>query len=240
MNGKSVRTSQNSLLDEYCISMLAKEVSSSYDDEMLKVQAIIVRTTIYQNINELSASQIDVSNLDPAWKQRLRRAWTATEGQVLMHGEKLALVPFHYLSNGKTRSGAEVLQSEEYPYLNMKECLKDLNSDEQIQTKLIDVTGVEIISRDSADYVTQVKVGNEIMSGDSFRNTYELTSSCFEVQKFDSVTRVITKGVGHGLGLSQYTANEMAKEGKTYQEILNFFYEGTEIKEVAEVIWNAE
>ena len=240
MNGKSVKTSQQSLLDEYCIGMLAKEVSSAYEDEMLKVQAVIVRTTIYQNINEISSSGIKATNLDVAWKQRLKKAWAATEGQVLMSDGELALLPFHYLSNGKTRSGEEVLQSLEYPYLTVKECLKDLNSDEQIQTKLIEETEIEVVSTDKAGYVTQVKVGNEIMSGDNFRNTYELTSSCFELQKFESVTRVITKGVGHGLGLSQYTANEMAKEGKTYQEILKFFYEGTELKEVAEVLWNAE
>ena len=149
-------------------------------------------------------------------------------------------MPFHYLSNGKTRSGEELLQSQAYPYLTVKECLEDLNSDEQIQTKLIEETEIEIVSTDKAGYVTQVKVGNEIMSGDNFRNTYELTSSCFELQKFESVTRVITKGVGHGLGLSQYTANEMAKEGKTYQEILQFFYEGTELKEVAEILWDGE
>jgi stage II sporulation protein D len=50
----------------------------------------------------------------------------------------------------------------------------------------------------------------------------------------------VTKGVGHGLGLSQYTANEMAKEGKNYKEILQFFFEGTEVKEVAEILWKVE
>jgi stage II sporulation protein D len=85
-----------------------------------------------------------------------------------------------------------------------------------------------------------VQVGEETQRGDSFRNTYDLASSCFELQKFEQTTRVITKGVGHGLGLSQYTANEMAKEGKTYQEILQYFYEGTEMVEVAEVLWNME
>ena len=46
-------------------------------------------------------------------------------------------------------------------------------------------------------------------------------------------------GVGHGLGLSQYTANEMAKEEKTTEEILQYFFEGTEIREVAEIIRNS-
>ena len=48
------------------------------------------------------------------------------------------------------------------------------------------------------------------------------------------------KGIGHGLGMSQNTANEMAKEGKKYDEILQYFYEGTEMKEVAEILLNVE
>ena len=41
--------------------------------------------------------------------------------------------------------------------------------------------------------------------------------------------KITTTGKGHGLGMSQWTANEMAKEGKDYEEILKFFYEGTEL-----------
>ena len=239
-NGEAVKVNSSNQLDEYCILQLAKEVSSEYEDEMLKVQAVIVRTTMYQRVNEIIPEDISDDEIDSSWLRRLQRAWKDTEGQVLMYNGKLALLPFHYLSNGKTRDGAEVLQSEEYPYLKRLECLQDLDSEEQIGTKLIDVIDAEVLATDSAGYVTQVQVGEETQSGDSFRNTYDLASSCFELQKFEQTTRVITKGVGHGLGLSQYTANEMAKEGKTYQEILQYFYEGTEMVEVAEVLWNME
>ena len=80
----------------------------------------------------------------------------------------------------------------------------------------------------------------EEMSGEEFREMYGLASSCFEFQQFENDARIITKGVGHGLGLSQYTANEMAKNGKTCEEILQFFFPGTEIKEVAEILWKVE
>ena len=42
--------------------------------------------------------------------------------------------------------------------------------------------------------------------------------------------KITTSGKGHGLGMSLWTANEMAKEGKTCEEILNFFFEGTSLK----------
>ena len=42
------------------------------------------------------------------------------------------------------------------------------------------------------------------------------------------------------LGMSQYSADRMAEEGYTYDEILQYFYEGTEIKEVAEILQDVE
>ena len=240
INGENVSSKESSALDEYCINVLAKEVSSNYEDEMIKAQAVIVRTTVYSQIKELSSEDLVCSELESEWYQRLKKLWEATEGQVVLYEEELALLPFHKLSNGKTRSGQEVLGSEEYPYLQVKDCSKDIGSDEQMQTKVIDVSGVSIVSSDSAGYVTEVKIGEETCTGDAFRDTYGLASSSFDLQEFDGKTRVVTKGVGHGLGLSQYTANEMAKEGKSYQEILQFFFKGTEIREVAEILWDVK
>ena len=235
-----METDQTSALDEYCIGVLAQEVSSDYEEEMLKAQAVIVRTTVYNQVTNLNEEILKKPELESTWYQKLKTVWEETKGQVVMYNGELALLPFHQLSNGKTRSGQEVLESEEYPYLQTKECPKDIGADAQMQTLVINVSGAEVVSLDSAGYATEVKVGEETCSGDSFRDTYNLASSCFELQGFEDKTRVVTRGIGHGLGMSQYTANEMAKEGKTYQEILQYFFEGTEIHEVAEILWEAE
>ena len=92
----------------------------------------------------------------------------------------------------------------------MKECPKDVEADGQMESKLIKVAGAQITSQDSAGYVTGVKVGEETLNGETFRDTYGLLSSCFELQEFEGKMRVTTKGIGHGLGMSQNTANEMA------------------------------
>ena len=238
INGESIETDQHSALDDYCIGVLAKEVSSDYEEEMLKAQAVIVRTTVYSEVKELDKELMQRPNMDAAWYQKLKEIWQETEGQVVMYGEELALVPFHQLSNGKTRNGQEVLGSDAYPYLQIKDCAKDIGGDLQMQTKVIPVAGAKVLTTDSAGYVLEVQVGEETISGESFRDTYELASSAFELQEFDGKTRVITRGVGHGLGLSQYTANEMAKEGRTHEEILQYFFEGIEIREVAEILWD--
>lgn len=250
-NGKSVNSSKETdkkdvLLKEHGIGLLAKEVSADYEEEMLKVQALLVRTTVYKEIEKLGEDILnqegfgDVSDIEGSWYKKLENIWEETEGEVIMYQDKLALVPFHQVSNGKTRIGSEVLGSDDYPYLKMKECPKDVEADNQMESKFIQVTGAKVDTYDSAGYALNVTVGEEKINGESFRDTYGLASSCFELQAFENNTRVVTKGVGHGLGLSQYTANEMAKEGKNYKEILQFFFEGTEVKEVAEILWNVE
>ena len=250
-NGQKVEKEKNKdakeeLLKQHCIGLLAKEVSSDYEKEMLKVQSVLVRTTFYREVEELGEDIFkqenfgNIDDVDPALYRKLQKIWEETEGEVVLYNGALALVPFHQISNGKTRIGKEVFGEDTYPYLKMLECPKDVEADHQMESKFISVTGASIEEVDSSGYVLSVKIGEEVINGESFRDTYGLKSSCFELQAFSEKTRVITKGVGHGLGLSQHTANEMAKEGKSYKDILQHFFEGTEIQEVAEILWNIE
>lgn len=234
------------VLDQYCISVLAQEVTEKYEKEMLKAQAVLVRTTVYKEIQE-NEGNLDVEKgyqiektLGNEWYKRLKSVWDETDGQVLLYKEKLALTPFHNLSNGNTRNGKEVLGSEEYPYLQSVSCPKDVESDKQLNSKIINVSNAKITKTDNAGYVMQVQVGEETVSGEQFRDTYGLASGSFFFQEAGEKMRVITSGIGHGLGLSQNTANEMAKEGNTYQEILSYFFPETTIKEVAQVLIKTE
>ena len=46
---------------------------------------------------------------------------------------------------------------------------------------------------------------------------------------------VITRGIGHGLGMSQYTAKKLAENGSSYQEILEYFFDQTDISDIADL-----
>ena len=240
-------------LDEYGIGRMAKEIPASYEEEAIKVQAILVRTAVYKQLKEEGSEAVLADDfwtekeMKEEWGSRkfseyyrkIENAWQETEGQVVMYGEELANTPFTRLTNGSTRDGKEVLGSEDYPYLKIKECPLDIESKDQIRTVTTEDMDAEIKETDTAGYVTSVRVGEETMSGEEFREKYKLDSSCFILQKYDGKMRITTRGIGHGLGLSQYTANEMAKEEKTTEEILQYFFEGTEIREVAEIIRNS-
>ena len=149
--------------------------------------------------------------------KRLEHAWEETNGQVLTYENALAKTPFCRLSNGSTRDGREALGSEDYPYLKIVDCPLDIESKEQIQTITIDDMDAEVTGVDTAGYVLSVRVGNDTVSGEEFRTNYHLASSCFSFQKYDGKLRITTRGIGHGLGLSQYTANQMAKEEKAWK-----------------------
>ena len=270
LNGSSIATSTNvdhiyikvksgdneieMSMEEYCIGKLAKEIPVTYEKEAVEAQAILVRTSVFKKIKEAGSSVVleeefwTTEEMKNSWGaskykrnyEKLEDAWHSTEGKVLMYEDNLVHAPFCRLTNGSTRDGKEVLGSEEYPYLKIKDCHLDIESKEQIQTVVLDDMDVEITGTDTAGYVTTVRVGQDTINGEEFRDTYHLVSSCFTIQKYDGKVRITTRGVGHGLGMSQYTANEMAKTGSSAEEILAYFFEGTEIKEVADIVTEVE
>ena len=62
------------------------------------------------------------------------------------------------------------------------------------------------------------------------RSILGLKSANFELQKENGTITFKVKGYGHGVGMSQNGAHSMAKAGKTYKDILDFFYHGAEIR----------
>lgn len=254
INGPDKKVSGEAIsIDEYCLGRLAKEIPADSEMEAIKAQAVLVRTSVYKQLAEngntaLAEDEIwTQEEMEQQWGialygkyyKRLQTAWDATEGQVLMYKEEIANAPFCKLTNGNSRDGKEVL-GKEYPYLKIRECPLDVESVDQLETVVVDEVEMEILETDTAGYVTKIKVGDEIVSGEEFRNTYGLASSCFIIQKYDGKLRITTRGVGHGLGLSQYTAGEMAKAGDSYEKILQYFFEGTELREVTDIVNTGE
>ena len=192
--------------------------------------------------------------------KELRRAMEETENQVLFYQGTYAWTPFHQSSSGMTRSAQEVTGEGNFPYLAVRECPLDKEANDEMQIlelpykevqtkcqpflvaveeeqagKTYTFPDFEILSYDSAGYVTELRIGETVCTGDQFRDALSLSSSAFSLQEGEEGLKITTMGNGHGLGMSQWTANEMAKEGKTYEEILQFFFEGTELADGGDV-----
>lgn len=81
----------------------------------------------------------------------------------------------------------------------------------------------------SAGGVETVDIGGVTVGGGSLRTLFGLRSTSFTVSaSADGVTFSVT-GYGHGVGMSQYGANALAKEGKSYDEILKWYYTGIDV-----------
>lgn len=88
------------------------------------------------------------------------------------------------------------------------------------------------ITRSNAGGVLSCKVGDVLVTGAQMREIFGLRSTNFEVSFANKVFNFSVKGYGHGVGLSQYGADYMARQGKKWDEILKWYYVGIEIKDV--------
>ena len=206
------------------------------------------------NADKLELEYILFEDLEKIWGDefpdkynRLMKIVSNTSMQVLTCEDKLIKPYFHSVSCGYTRNGCEVL-GQEYGYLMSVQSGKDVESDNYLNgisvtksdfvNKLRDakpdisisdenpLETLQIIARDSAGYVNSLQIGNVQMTGDEFAYIFNLNSPNFQVEEYEGDIRIITKGAGHGLGLSMYGAKVLARSGKSYTEILQHYYTG--------------
>lgn len=235
----TVKTNSGTLemdLEEYVIGVTAAQIPTGYNLEAVKAQMVIARTNLCRQIQsegkvdrEAYLTMTELERTGAA--EKFLRAQRETQGKVLVWEDKPVLASFHALSAGNTRDAGEVFQSEDYPYLVSKVCPSDERAADAECVIQIDDTWaqMEVVQRDSAGYVLQISLQDETMSGEEFRNLLGLPSANFEVSTGQEGTFLTVHGIGHGLGMSQYTAQQMALSGKNYKEILGYFYPGTEM-----------
>lgn len=89
---------------------------------------------------------------------------------------------------------------------------------------------MEIVSRYESGRVESIRLGGVTVSGRDLRKLLSLNSANFDFSLSKDAILFNTCGYGHGVGMSQYGANAMAKNGKSYKDILLYYYTGVEIK----------
>lgn len=244
-------------LEEYIIGVVAAEMPASFHIEALKAQAIAARTFAMkkksQGITLLNSTSHQVykneTQLKALWGpsystyyNKIKTAVTSTSGLVMTYNGSYIDAFYFSMSNGKTELPSYVW-SYSYPYLqcvssNWDSSLSNfkvstnINYD-NISSKLgIAVnanTNFEILSYTPSGRVEKIKVDETIFTGVNFRHLLGLRSADISVIKHDTFVTFITKGYGHGVGMSQYGANGAAKEGYSYAQILKHYYPGIQI-----------
>ena len=163
---------------------------------------------------------------------------------VIMYENEPIYAVYHSVSAGRTNTAAGVwgrsfdyiksVESEwDKSYINY-ECVNEMTA-EQARLCLVNYKqGIETpadysrwfseFNADENGYVISVKIGENLFSGGDIWRIFGLRSTAFTVEYRNGIFVFTTKGYGHGAGLSQYGANEMAKTGKTAEEILRHYY----------------
>lgn len=185
------------------------------------------------------------------WDKIAAAADVGSNYVMVYEGEPI-VAAYHSLSSGKTEYAGNVWVGEA-PYLSPVESFGDtlaLNyestavfSAQEVAEKLKaenpqvalakEKAGwLRVLSRSDSGYVLEVESGGVTFTGKDIRRIFELRSSCFTVAVSGSTFTFTVRGYGHGVGLSQYGADYMARQGSSFDQILMHYYTGCEMRMV--------
>ncbi|MFC5711499.1 stage II sporulation protein D [Thalassorhabdus alkalitolerans] len=177
------------------------------------------------------------------WKiNKIEEAVKGTAGQVLTFEGEPITAAFFSTSNGYTENSEDYWENE-IPYLRSVESPWDQespryeNAKRFTQTEFEQKLGItlgesaigDIVERTEGGRVSEVVIGERTFHGRDVREKLELDSSDFTFEQLGNEVVVYTKGWGHGVGMSQYGADGMAKEGKSYKDIIQHYYQGVSV-----------
>lgn len=177
---------------------------------------------------------------------KLRTAVNETYNEYMEYDGEIIDALFFSTSNGYTEDSHLVFNLE-LPYLKSVESSWDQEVSSAFSSKYTyslqefyeklgleykDKLEVEILERSSTNRVLKLKINGQEFEGTTLYNKLGLRSTDFEITQVGSNVIFDMKGYGHGVGMSQYGALGMAKQGYTYDEILKHYYTGVTIKKI--------
>ncbi len=243
-------------LEQYLYSVLGAEMDGGWPQEALKAQAVAARTyALYKR--ERSNGVYDLGD-DQAWQVYrglasesggTQAAVRATAGQVLTYNGQMILAVFHSSSGGHTENVEDVWE-DPLPYLRgvpdydkgspvfeWTRSFSQADLSERLSGvgKVVSMTPERTTAFGS---ILSMKVvgegGTRTMTGEAIAAALGLRSTRFRVNRQPNSTNftVVGRGFGHGVGLSQWGAYNLARAGYTYYQILMHYYQNTSLAKV--------
>ncbi|MDR1774128.1 MAG: stage II sporulation protein D [Clostridioides sp.] len=182
---------------------------------------------------------------------KLEQAVRETKGQILTYEEKPIMTLYFSTSSGKTENCEEVFASD-YPYLKSVDSQYDSISPKFVSTvnvskeKFVNAVNekgakvstsnlenkIKIVENSEGGSVEKIKIGSVTLKGQDIRTMFNLNSSNFDIEVGSKNVEFNVKGYGHGVGMSQWGAEGMARQGSKYYDILLHYYTGIKIKDI--------
>ena len=184
------------------------------------------------------------------YESKLETIVKSVEGEYLTYDGEYCLCAFSAICTGTTES-AENVWGEKIPYLasvkssgdtlspqysstntftksQFVSIMKDLGVSINSKTNLEDIIGKSKTSK--AGTVLKIEINKKSLTGEQMRSAFSLRSSAFKITATENEVIFKVSGYGHGVGMSQYGADYMARQGSTYDEILKHYYKGVNLE----------
>lgn len=203
--------------------------------------------------NSSNQVYIDYDEMKEKWQSnyeeylnKIKKAVEETKGEVILYNNNLIDAMFFSTSNGYTENSGDVFSSS-LPYLVSVESNWDKqespvfsSTNEVSKSEFLFNLGLENtnninisnIEKTSTGRVKSLTINNKTFDADKVRSAFNLKSTSFTIEVLNDTVKFNVNGYGHGVGMSQYGANGMAKEGYNYKQIINHYYKNCEIKKI--------
>lgn len=183
------------------------------------------------------------------YRKKLKEVIKQTENYMITYDGKPITAVYHAISSGKTENSENVWGAE-LPYLKSVASPEDklspdyisklTVSEKELSDKLSDECALKgeaknyfnSLKRTESGTVKTVSVCGSDIKGARIRDIFGLRSSNFEIEYSDGSFVFTVYGYGHGVGMSQYGANYMAKQGSDFKEILTHYYSGCKVEKI--------
>lgn len=204
------------------------------------------------NPDDIGQAYIELDGMKTNWGDnfdsyyaKICEAVDDTKNEIMVYDGEPILAVFHSTSSGETETAGNVWNYD-LPYLVSTDSVGDEYAPnyevstsftaeqiiDKIEAKYSDFNAdasslfntISINQRSEAGYILDMTVGNRNFTGKEIREALGLRSADFTVTKDGDNIVIITKGFGHGAGMSQYGAKYMADNGNDYKDILNHYY----------------
>jgi stage II sporulation protein D len=179
-----------------------------------------------------------------SYKAKIEDAVSAVYGKYMTYDDEVILALFHAISPGKTQNSEEVWEAP-LPYIKSKSAPGDSLSPDfdstvtvtcdkirelfSINDSIKNSELIDIFSLSDTGFIKEIKLGNKTVSAGELASKLSLRSPYFTAEYKEGSYIFKVKGYGHGLGMSQYSADYMARQGSSFEEILKHFYSDIEI-----------
>lgn len=250
-------------LNDYLFGVVASEMPALFPTEALKAQAIASRTFTIKKLQQNSdyvfkgylydQGYIDNDSLKEKWKDKydeysklINKSIIETNNLIITYNKVPIKAYYFSMSNGSTEDASLVFQENE-PYLQAIDSSNEENEKNYIYEIVLTKNDfclklslecknkilIDNINYSNTGRVNSISVNNVVFKGTDFRKKLSLRSTDFDIFITDKVI-IKTKGYGHGVGMSQYGAKQMAINGANYEEIIKHYYKGVEIEKFNE------